>query len=70
MPLRIIARDEGAGVGVNSSIRDGCPVGSHCLVGMDSSIQQNIDDNGVTRAPRPDIKTRPADADLLRIGFG
>jgi hypothetical protein len=37
---------------------------------MDSSIQQNIDDNGVTRAPRPDIKTRPADADLLRIGFG
>jgi UDP-3-O-[3-hydroxymyristoyl] glucosamine N-acyltransferase LpxD len=61
--------DEEAWIGVNSSIRDGRRVGSHCLVGMDSSIQQNIQDYGVTRAPRPEISTRPADVDSLSIGF-
>lgn len=56
-------------VGVNSSIRDGRHVGAHCLVGMDSSVQQDIADNHVTRAPRPDIRPRPADDDLATIGF-
>ncbi len=51
--------DEEAWIGINSSIRDGRRVGSQALVGMDVSLQQDLDENSVARAPRPDIKKRP-----------
>lgn len=57
-----------AWIGINSSVRDGRRVGSHALVGMDSSLQQDLPDNAVSRAPRPDVKERP-DVDRNTIGF-
>ena len=57
-----------AWVGVNSSIREGLRVGSHALVGMDVSVQQDLADNTVARAPRPDVRMRPDD-DRSAIGF-
>ncbi|HEY3024561.1 MAG TPA: hypothetical protein VGJ55_00250 [Pyrinomonadaceae bacterium] len=60
--------DEEAWVGINSSIREGRRVGSYALVGMDVSIQQDLADNAIARAPRPDVKTRPND-DHTAIGF-
>lgn len=59
---------EEAWVGINSSIRDGLRVGVRSLVGMDSSVQQDVPDNSVARAPRPDVTTRPDD-DGTSIGF-
>jgi UDP-3-O-[3-hydroxymyristoyl] glucosamine N-acyltransferase LpxD len=59
---------EEAWVGVNSSIREGRRVGSRSLVGMDVSLQQDLPDNGVARAPRPAVTTRPDD-DNDSIGF-
>ena len=59
---------EEAWVGVNASIRDGRRVGSRSLVGMDASVQEDVPDNGVARAPRPDVKTR-SDDDSGSIGF-
>jgi UDP-3-O-[3-hydroxymyristoyl] glucosamine N-acyltransferase LpxD len=50
--------EEEAWVGINSSIRQGCRVGSHALVGMDASIQQDVPDKSVVRAPRPDVQAR------------
>ena len=49
---------EEAWVGINCSIRDGRRVGSRAFVGMDVSVQQDLADNSVARAPRPDIKVR------------
>jgi UDP-3-O-[3-hydroxymyristoyl] glucosamine N-acyltransferase LpxD len=60
--------DEEAWVGMNSSIREGRHVGSHTLVGMDASIQQDVADNSVVRAPRPDVQLRKDD-DRTAIGF-
>jgi UDP-3-O-[3-hydroxymyristoyl] glucosamine N-acyltransferase len=60
--------EQEAWVGINSSIRDGLRVGSNSLVGMDSSIQQNLEDNEVARAPRPNIKVRTDDG-AGSIGF-
>ena len=60
--------DEDAWVGMNSSIRQGRRVGSHALVGMDASIQQDLADNSVARAPRPDVQIRKDD-DHTAIGF-
>jgi UDP-3-O-[3-hydroxymyristoyl] glucosamine N-acyltransferase len=57
-----------AWVGINSSIRDGRRVGSHALVGMDSSVQQDLPDSTVSRAARPDVRSRPDD-DHTAIGF-
>lgn len=57
-----------AWVGINSSIRDGRRVGSRALVGMDVSVQQDLADNAVARAPRPDVRIRPED-DRAAIGF-
>lgn len=48
-----------AWVGINSSIREGCRVGAHALVGMDASVQRDISDNAVTRATRPAVEVRP-----------
>ncbi len=45
-----------AWLGINSTIRDGCRVGSHALVGMNASIQDDLLDYAVARAPRPDIR--------------
>ncbi|HEX8686551.1 MAG TPA: hypothetical protein VF654_08615, partial [Pyrinomonadaceae bacterium] len=57
-----------AWVGVNSSIREGRRVGSHALVGMDVSLQQDLPDDTVARAPRPDVRPRDDD-DRAAIGF-
>jgi UDP-3-O-[3-hydroxymyristoyl] glucosamine N-acyltransferase len=60
--------DADAWIGINSSIRDGRHVGSHSLIGMDVSLQQDLAENCVARAPRPDVKKRP-DEDDTAIGF-
>ena len=60
--------DEEAWLGMNSSIRQGRRVGAHALVGMDASIQQDVADNSVVRAPRPDVQSRNDD-DHSAIGF-
>jgi UDP-3-O-[3-hydroxymyristoyl] glucosamine N-acyltransferase LpxD len=57
-----------AWIGINSSIREGRRVGSYTLVGMDVSVQQDLSDSTVARAPRPDVRTRPDD-DHTAIGF-
>lgn len=59
---------EEAWIGINSSIRDGLRVGVRSLVGMDSSVQQDVPDNSVARAARPDVTTR-SDDDDASIGF-
>jgi UDP-3-O-[3-hydroxymyristoyl] glucosamine N-acyltransferase len=60
---------EEAWLGVNTSVRDGRRVGSHALVGMDASVQEDLEDGAIARAPRPDVSERPADDDLDSIGF-
>jgi UDP-3-O-[3-hydroxymyristoyl] glucosamine N-acyltransferase LpxD len=60
--------DAEAWIGINSSIRDGRRVGSRSLVGMDVSLQQDLAENSVARAPRPEVRTRPDD-DSAAIGF-
>jgi len=45
-----------AWLGVNSGIRDGRRVGSHALVGMGASLQDDLDDYAVARAPRAEIR--------------
>ena len=60
---------EEAWIGINSSVRDGRRIGSRALVGMDASIQQDVPDDAIARAPRPDITDRPADDDPSKIGF-
>jgi UDP-3-O-[3-hydroxymyristoyl] glucosamine N-acyltransferase len=45
-----------AWIGMNSTIRNGHRVGSRALVGMDASIQQDLADNAVARAPRPEVR--------------
>lgn len=57
-----------AWIGINSSIREGRRVGSYTLVGMDASVQQDLSDRTVARAPRADVRTRPDD-DPNAIGF-
>ena len=56
-------------IGINSSIRDGRRVGAHALVGMDSSVQEDLPDNTIARAPVPEIKTRSENDDHHTIGF-
>ena len=60
---------EEAWLGINSSVRDGRRIGSRALVGMDASVQQDVPDDAIARAPRPDVGTRPADDDPSAIGF-
>ncbi|HEX8452038.1 MAG TPA: hypothetical protein VF647_08075 [Longimicrobium sp.] len=57
-----------AWVGLNASIRDGGRVGERALVGMDVSVQEDIPDGAVARAPRPDVQPR-TDIDPAAIGF-
>lgn len=57
-----------AWVGVNSSIREGRRVGARALVGMDASVQHDLPDDTVARAPRPEVRARP-DGDPAAIGF-
>ena len=54
---------------MNSSIRDGRRVGVRALVGMDVSVQDDLSDEIVARAPRPDVRARPDDDDRASIGF-
>jgi UDP-3-O-[3-hydroxymyristoyl] glucosamine N-acyltransferase len=58
-----------AWLGINTSVRDGRRVGSNALVGMDASVQEDLEDGAIARAPRPDVTERPADDDLDSIGF-
>jgi UDP-3-O-[3-hydroxymyristoyl] glucosamine N-acyltransferase len=58
-----------AWVGVNASIGEGRRVGAHALVGMDVSVQLDLPDHTIARAPRPDVKPRPEDDDPAGIGF-
>jgi UDP-3-O-[3-hydroxymyristoyl] glucosamine N-acyltransferase len=58
-----------AWIGLNATIGEGRRVGAHALVGMDVSLQNDLPDNTVARAPRPDVKPRPDDDDLTAIGF-
>lgn len=60
--------EEEAWLGINSSIRDGRRVGARALVGMDASVQQDLAENAVARAPRPDVRSRAED-DHTAIGF-
>lgn len=57
-----------AWVGINSSIREGRSVGPYALVGMDASVQHDLAENMVARAPRPDVRAREDD-DRSAIGF-
>jgi UDP-3-O-[3-hydroxymyristoyl] glucosamine N-acyltransferase len=43
-------------LGLNSSIRDGRRVGSRALVGMGTSIQDDLADDAVARSPRPEVR--------------
>jgi UDP-3-O-[3-hydroxymyristoyl] glucosamine N-acyltransferase len=58
-----------AWVGVNASIGEGRRVGAHALVGMDVSVQSDLPDHTIARAPTPDVKPRPDDDDPTGIGF-
>jgi UDP-3-O-[3-hydroxymyristoyl] glucosamine N-acyltransferase len=58
-----------AWVGLNATIGEGRRVGAHALVGMDVSVQSDLPENSITRAPRPDVQPRPDDDDLTAIGF-
>lgn len=60
--------ESNAWVGMNCSIRDGRRVGPHALVGMDASVQHDLAENMVARAPRPDVRAREDD-DRSAIGF-
>ena len=62
-----VIEDE-AWIGINSSIRDGRRVGRGALIGMDTSVQQDMDDGAVARAPRPAV-TRRQEPDPRGIGF-
>jgi UDP-3-O-[3-hydroxymyristoyl] glucosamine N-acyltransferase LpxD len=57
-----------AWVGLNTTIRDGGRVGERALVGMDVSVQEDIPDGAVARAPRPDVRSR-TEIDPAAIGF-
>ena len=59
-----------AWLGINTSVRDGRRVGSHALVGMDASVQEDLEDGAIARAPQPAVERRSADDDLTGIGFG
>jgi UDP-3-O-[3-hydroxymyristoyl] glucosamine N-acyltransferase len=61
--------EAGAWIGINSSIRDGRRVGSRSLVAMDVSVQEDLADDVVARAPRPDVRTRPDSDDRASTGF-
>jgi len=63
----VIGRD--AWIGINASIRDGRRVGERSLVGMSASVQHNVPDASVTRAPRSPVERRPLDDDFTAIGF-
>jgi len=56
-------------VGLNATIGEGRRVGAHSLVGMDVSVQSDLPEHTIARAPRPDVESRPHDDDLNAIGF-
>ncbi len=58
-----------AWVGINSSIRNGRRVGHRALVGMDVSVQKDLADDAVARAPRPEVGVRRGDDNAKAIGF-
>jgi UDP-3-O-[3-hydroxymyristoyl] glucosamine N-acyltransferase len=60
--------EDEAWVGINSSIRDGRRVGRGALIGMDTSVQRDVEDAAVARAPRPAV-TRRREPDPRAIGF-
>jgi UDP-3-O-[3-hydroxymyristoyl] glucosamine N-acyltransferase len=58
-----------AWVGLNSTVRDGRRIGARALVGMDVSVQDDLADDTIARAPRPDVTTRLPDDDPTAMGF-
>jgi len=50
-----------AWIGINSSVRNGRRVGERALVGMDVSVQHDLADHQVARAPRPQVRPRNDD---------
>jgi UDP-3-O-[3-hydroxymyristoyl] glucosamine N-acyltransferase len=58
-----------AWIGLNATIGEGRRVGARALVGMDVSLQSDLPDDTIARAPRPEVETRPEDDDLAAIGF-
>lgn len=60
---------EEAWIGINSSVREGRRIGSHALVGMDVSLQQDLPDDAIARAPRPEVEARSPEEDRAAIGF-
>jgi UDP-3-O-[3-hydroxymyristoyl] glucosamine N-acyltransferase LpxD len=60
--------DDEAWIGMNATIRDGRRVGRNALVGMDASVQQDLPDNSIARAPRPAVEEH-RDSDPNAIGF-
>lgn len=57
-----------AWIGMNASVRDGRRIGAHALVGMDVSVQNDLAEDAVARAPRPEIRARTG-GDRDAIGF-
>jgi UDP-3-O-[3-hydroxymyristoyl] glucosamine N-acyltransferase len=58
-----------AWIGVNASIRNGLHIGPRALVGMDASVQIDLDENAVARSRPAMIGKRPEDDDPTSIGF-
>jgi UDP-3-O-[3-hydroxymyristoyl] glucosamine N-acyltransferase LpxD len=55
-------------IGMNSTVRNGCTVGAHTLIGMDVSVQRDLPEKVVVRCRPPFVATR-TDDDLDAIGF-
>jgi UDP-3-O-[3-hydroxymyristoyl] glucosamine N-acyltransferase len=60
---------EEAWLGINTSLREGRRIGARALVGMDSSVQHDLPDDALTRAPRPEVEARSAGDERSAIGF-
>ena len=60
--------DDEAWIGINCSIRNGRRVGHGALLGMDVSVQSDMADDVVARAPRPAVSSR-RERDPRAIGF-
>lgn len=59
--------DTDSWIGINASVRDGCHLGAHSLVGMDASVQKDLPERTVARARRADVEKRSDDG--CAIGF-
>jgi UDP-3-O-[3-hydroxymyristoyl] glucosamine N-acyltransferase LpxD len=58
-----------AWIGIGAQIRDGVRVGARALIGMNASVQSDVPDDAVARAPRPEVDERARGVDAGRVGF-